>query len=554
MGVLDEIRVERAPRPAWAPMRLERAHVALGGIFLLALVMRLVQLGEKPLHHDESIHAWFAWRLFSGDGYEYDPTYHGPVQFYLYTLAYFLFGVSDTAVRVAPALVGSAMTLLPWFLRAQLGRVAALTACALLAISPSYLYFSRFAREDIFVATITLGLVVLVFRFLRRPQRWQPAAILGLLAASFATKETTYITVFVAGTFFLGAIVLESVRSTRAGLPWFGGPIVTAIRSVGGEAWVWGATSFALVFTLLFSTFLVNPQGLRDGVWESIDYWLSQHPVNRGGQPWFYYLFALPAYELPIVLLALGGAVVCLRRRQLLGLFLVYDAVLSLVVYSWAGERMPWLILHPLLPLVLLAGVGFQALWQASPRARRVAIVAVAPLSVLVLLHGATAVVYHHPADPAEVLVFTQNSTDVLPVRDTILQLERQATIGGDEHASVLIDDWGGTSWPWAWYFRDQPIRYASMDRPTPTDGADAVIVSESNLETMRPLLTDYVGRRFRLREWWVVDFAALRPGALWRWFLRREPWSPKGSQNQYLYVRRDNAGAAADPATASVP
>ena len=540
MGVLDEIRVERATRPAWSSVRRELAPVALGSIFVVALVLRLVQLGEKPLHHDESIHAWFAWRLFSGEGYEYDPTYHGPVQFYLYTLAYFLFGVSDTAVRVAPALVGSAMTLLPWFLRAQLGRVAALSACALLAISPSYLYFSRFAREDIFVATITLGLIVLVFRFLQRPQRWQPAAILGLLAASFATKETTYITAFVAGSFFLGAIALESVRSRRAGLPALGGPIVTAIRAVGGHAWAGSDELRARLHAALLDLPRepAGPPRRRLGEHPLLALAASREPRRPAV---VLPTSSLPAYELPIVLLALLGTVVCLRRRTLLGLFLVYDAALSLVVYSWAGERMPWLILHPLLPLVLLAGVGFQAVWQASRRSRRVAVAVVAPLSVLVLLHGATAVAYHHPADPAEVLVFTQNSTDVLPVRDTILQLERRATIGGDGHANVLVDDWGGTSWPWAWYFRDQPIRYAPMDRPVPPEGADGDRV-RVELETMKPLLRDYVGYRFRLREWWVVDFGALRPDSLWRWFLRREAWSEKGSQNQYLYVRKDAA------------
>ena len=129
------------------------------------------------------------------------------------------------------------------------------------------------------------------------------------------------------------------------------------------------------------------------------------------------------------------------------------------------------------------------------------AVAVVAPLSVLVLLHGATAVAYHHPADPAEVLVFTQNSTDVLPVRDTILQLERRATIGGDGHANVLVDDWGGTSWPWAWYFRDQPIRYASMDRPVPPEGADAVIVEPTAAPGLCRLplpLTRMVGGRLR--------------------------------------------------------
>ena len=40
----------------------------------------------------------------------------------------------------------------------------------------------------------------------------------------------------------------------------------------------------------------------------------------------------------------------------------------SLAVFSWASERMPWLVLHPLLPLILLAGLGGQALWEARRR------------------------------------------------------------------------------------------------------------------------------------------------------------------------------------------
>ena len=52
------------------------------------LVLRLIDLGDKPFHHDESLHAWFAWQLVTGDGYHYDPVYHGPVQFYLIALAH----------------------------------------------------------------------------------------------------------------------------------------------------------------------------------------------------------------------------------------------------------------------------------------------------------------------------------------------------------------------------------------------------------------------------------------------------------------------------------
>src|SRR3954454_10208834 len=98
--------------------------------------------------------------------------------------------------------MGTLMAPLPALLRDELGRVGAFAAAVALAFGPSFLYFSRFAREDIYVACITLALLVAVFRSLARPGPRLPAVIGALLALSFGTKETTFITVFVAGTFF----------------------------------------------------------------------------------------------------------------------------------------------------------------------------------------------------------------------------------------------------------------------------------------------------------------------------------------------------------------
>ena len=39
----------------------------------------------------------------------------------------------------------------------------------LLAFGPSFLYFSRFAREDIYIACVTLAMLVVTFRFFDAP-------------------------------------------------------------------------------------------------------------------------------------------------------------------------------------------------------------------------------------------------------------------------------------------------------------------------------------------------------------------------------------------------
>ena len=185
---------------------------------VLALALRLPLLAEKPLHHDESEHAWFAWKIVTGAGLRVRPGLPraGPVL--PDALVYLAAGVGDFTARVAPRADGhgrDAAAVLPppparhWTRRSS--------PRSILCLSPSFLYFSRFAREDIYVATVTLALLVAVFRFLDRPRPWHPSLVLGLLAVSFATKETTYITAFVGGTFFAAVVVRERWRARRCG-------------------------------------------------------------------------------------------------------------------------------------------------------------------------------------------------------------------------------------------------------------------------------------------------------------------------------------------------
>ena len=236
--------------------------------------------------------------------------------------------------------------------------MAAFAAAVALAFGPTYLYFSRFAREDIYVACITLALLVAIFRYLARPSMELPAVIGGLLALSFATKETTFISVFVGGSFFLAALAHPRWRRS----------VLDPLTAVGAVPWVAALAAFAGTFTVMFTTFFTHPAGLWDGIHDGIAYWLGQQPVGRGGEPWYFYIVLLFAEEWPVLLLGAVGAAVAVRRPTLLRLFLIWAFVVSLAVYSWAGEKFSWLVLHPLLPLILLAGLGVQAIWSARRR------------------------------------------------------------------------------------------------------------------------------------------------------------------------------------------
>src|SRR5215211_6736420 len=96
-----------APPPATAAIPTDRAarftltyeHVAYIGLFIVALLTHLWGLGDRALHHDETLHAAYSWRLYTGQGFAHDPLLHGPFLYHITALMYFLFGDNDFTAR-----------------------------------------------------------------------------------------------------------------------------------------------------------------------------------------------------------------------------------------------------------------------------------------------------------------------------------------------------------------------------------------------------------------------------------------------------------------------
>jgi uncharacterized protein (TIGR03663 family) len=178
------------------PSKTRRWDLAiLATILTLAAILRFWDLGARAFHGDEAITAGFSWQLFDGRGYVHNPLTHGPFQFLGTAFVFILFGDSDYTARLLPALFGTALVALPFFLRRYLGRSGTIATALLLAVSPTLLYFSRFAREDIYFAFFTLAMFICVWRYLQETHRRYLYLFAALLALSFATKETAYIVV-----------------------------------------------------------------------------------------------------------------------------------------------------------------------------------------------------------------------------------------------------------------------------------------------------------------------------------------------------------------------
>jgi len=413
---------------AYLPVRWEVLFYV--GLVLIALLMRVWELGDRSFHHDESLHAVYSWYIYNGQGYEHNPLMHGPFQFHMNALIFFLLGDTDTTARIGYALFGTALVAMPWFLRGWLGRTGAMVASVLIAFSPTILYFSRFARNDIIMAVLTLGIVIVLWRYLRDQQPRYLYILSGLLALAFASKETVYLLVVSLGLFltflslgdikavFLGRMRLSQIGPPAAlllllftlslpqaaaavsviqgplgvvlanedpsagliGLPLDGGRYLAVfvvialllVSSALGIMWDWrrwllSAGIFSAIWVLLFTSFFTSPFGIVTGVWQSLGYWVAQQDVARGGQPWYYYFIIGWNYEFLPMMVGLIGAVWYAMRGDLFTKFLVFWMGLNLLLFTAASEKMPWLLVHLTLPAILLAGRALGDLIEYLP-------------------------------------------------------------------------------------------------------------------------------------------------------------------------------------------
>ena len=164
-------------------------------LILAGLGMRLWELGARAMHHDESLHAFYAWELSTGAAYVHNPMMHGPFQFEANAAIFVLLGDSEFTARLLYAVMGTVLIALPILFRSRLGRYGALAVSALLVVSPTILYFSRFARNDILMAVWALGLVICMWRYFDEGKNRYLYISSALLALTFATKESAYLLV-----------------------------------------------------------------------------------------------------------------------------------------------------------------------------------------------------------------------------------------------------------------------------------------------------------------------------------------------------------------------
>lgn len=508
-------------------MSASRLRTAAFGATLLliagfAALFRLPDLGNRPMHGDEAVHAYKLQQLRSGEGYRYDPhEYHGPTLNYLTLPALCTSGVRDPGeisewmLRVVPALAGIALIPLLALVRDGLGRRATLLAALLTALSPAFCFYSRYYIQEMLLVCFTLLTLAAIWRFLRSGGiGW---AILAGAGAGLmhATKETCIIALAGLALFAVvaAALLFRSAPDSPARRAW---PRGLAAAAVAGLC----------VSVAWFSSFGANWRGPLDSILTYATYFERAGERGLHDHPWWYYLrlLLLTSYhrgpvwtEAPILALALlATAALCrngLRSKRndkdaapstpttAFGLGVVAFTLVTTVVYAALPYKTPWCLLgfwHGWILLAAIGGVWLLAIARSSQLVELALPTAGAVLVAgLLLLAGrardACFPRYFHMYNP---YVYAHPLRQVVEIEALSERLRLAAP--GQPRLHVFHEN----PWPLPWYLR----RWSSSGWwESPPDGpldADLILVDSRLLADVAPRLTNR----------YVTSFLGLRP------------------------------------------
>lgn len=209
--------LERPIHPAFPAITNE--ILIFAGILLLAVITRFYDLETRVMSHDESLHTYFSWLLYRGQGYQHTPMMHGPLQFHMLALIYFIFGVSDFTARIPAVLFSIATVWMVWNWRDYLGKWGALAASLMLVVSPYMLYYGRYVRNESFTGVAGFLLLYGILRYLEKGEKRYLYFVTAGAVLHFLTKETAFIYAAQA-LLFLGFFFIA--RVTRR--PWENSP------------------------------------------------------------------------------------------------------------------------------------------------------------------------------------------------------------------------------------------------------------------------------------------------------------------------------------------
>jgi hypothetical protein len=322
---------------------LEHAFYALA--LALAVGLRFLHLGALPLSDFEADWALQALRITQGLKPAIGPN---PAYVHLTAVLFYIFGATNFLARFWPALVGSALVLLPWFLRNRFGRIPALVLAFGLAIDPGLVAMSHLAGGPM----LAIPFLILTGLMWINGRRALAGVFAGLALLSGPSVWFGLLGAILAWVF--GSAYGKKVRVQTEDNPDGEQASQGPARFLPDDlrvALYWGVGTLVVVGSL----FILSPKGLSGfalSFWTFLRGWgiLSDVPLWRPA-------LALPAYEILPLAFGIAGVVRGILRRDAdtirLGIWALVALVLALIYPGKQTGDLTW----ALLPLWTLAAL-----------------------------------------------------------------------------------------------------------------------------------------------------------------------------------------------------
>ncbi len=315
-------------------------------ILLLGIFLRAYALDIRPLHVDESTNILRTWEIYKHSSFSFVILDHGPTLYYSIWSFFKLFGDSLMVARLVFVVFGAGMIMLIWGIRDALGKKGFFVSSLLLAVSPVFVYYSRFIRHDIIYEFFFLAMVVSIWLFIKSKKDkyiYLGAFLLGLL---FSTKE-------------------ESVPITLIILA----PFLVYYLIKNKPYHLYPKLLLALVITLstIIVTYTVFFQNLSQ-----IDILISQIFTRAGASGVFLkefgYYWNIIGWEKIIILMGIGGLITSILKKNKFMMLISWWFVVNLILFNYYSYKMPWLVMHFLSPSILLAGYFIDNLFESKDK------------------------------------------------------------------------------------------------------------------------------------------------------------------------------------------
>ena len=325
-----------------------------GALGLAALAVRLATLDAIPLDSREARLAVAAAHRALGETAEPWLAGDGRLLPHAMILVFWLFGASDAAARIVPALAGAVASIAPLMLLPILGLRAATAAAAILVFSPIGIESSRLADPSALSGALTICAACVGLRVTSDRPSWAPWALAGTLGLAATHEPAALIGIAATGPAALAAVGFGDWPKEA-----WGERARWALGAASGPALL--AASLAL---LVATGGLLDPRGvgyLFGDLWGALPGAVMPAGLSVRNA------LGLVAYAGPIALLALGELARSVRDRDRFDWFLGTWAALLLALGLTTGVGGLSFILLPTFPLALLAG-RFVARFPSRPR------------------------------------------------------------------------------------------------------------------------------------------------------------------------------------------